>query len=215
MIDHSSISMPVIGLSSNCCINAKWLTKVKIKRERRSLVPDTRKVIVISSSTNDKSAELAFLAPPQKLDYVSLLSVPHWLHADDNNFSSYLMLTITAVLVGKKDQHNLIIVSATFLWNNKTDLKGRYPAEVGSEEWCKKGDISLGWTTVPPQRERETMAIWREQCLKTFCRHGSSFWRCWQCHCCCHHQLRFGFWGRCSSHHLLISNEMFLTQGVS
>lgn len=214
MIDHSSISIPVIGLSSNCYINAKWLTKVKIKREKRPLVPDTRKVIVISSSSNDKSAELAFLAPPQKLDYVSLVSVPHWLHTDDSNFSSYLMLTITAVLVRKKSTQSHYSFS-NILVEQQNRLKGRYPAEVGSEEWCKKGDISLGWTTVPPQRNREVIAIWREQGLKTFCRHGSGCWRCWLCHSYCHHQLRLGRWSRCSDHHWLISNVTFLMQGIA
>lgn len=105
------------------------------KGERRSLVPDTRKVIVISSSTNDKSAELAFLAPPQKLDYVSIVSMPQWLHADDSNFSFYLMLTITAVLVEKKKSTQSHYSFSNILVEQQNRLKGRYTAEVGSEEW--------------------------------------------------------------------------------
>lgn len=86
--------------------------------------------------------------------------MPHWqvLHEVDSNFSSDLMLTIAAVLV--KSPHDLIIVSAMLLLNNKRGSKGDafsdIPSVVVSREWCNRRTITLGWVTLYHHEEAES-----------------------------------------------------------
>lgn len=110
----------------------------------------------------------------------------------------------------------LIIVSAMLLLNNKRGSKGDafsdIPAVVDSNEWCNRRTVALGWITLPSWRGRETMLVWKEGGLKTFCKHGGDCRGCWQCYYA--FQFRLGLCHRCSDQHWLVSNEMAVTQGV-
>lgn len=86
--------------------------------------------------------------------------MPHWqvLHEVDSNFSSHLVLTIAAVLV--KTSHDLIIVSAMLLLNNKRPSKGDAFSDISSvvvsREWCNRRTIALGWITLYHPEEADS-----------------------------------------------------------